>query len=309
MPGAAPSGSARRRPVGCAPCRRRAGWCARPRAVWPPGHRGAGGRTAPGARGRDERRVDRERVGRPLARHPDAHGEQPLALARQGLAHRTVGDDAAVAGEHDEPVDEVDPRAEHVLDDDERRRGGAGGRFPRCRPLRTGHLATLVEPARSSAATASRTSCAEPGSSIAVGSSRRTTDGSSARVPASASRWVCPPGQRRRRGVERQVAESHGGEGRRDDRGHGRRAASPRSPGRTRRPGRPRRRPPRARLLQHEPDRARAVPGATPSTRTAPSSSPRRPSRAARRAPGAGWTCPSPTARRAAPAPRVAGSG
>ena len=44
-----------------------------------------------------------------------------------------------------------------------------------------------------SAATASRTSRAELGSSIAVGSSSSTTDGSSAKVPASARRWVCPP--------------------------------------------------------------------------------------------------------------------
>ena len=57
----------------------------------------------------------------------------------------------------------------------------------RCEPA-DGHPSPEV-----SAATASRTSCAEAASSIAVGSSSSTTDGSRASVPARASRWVCPP--------------------------------------------------------------------------------------------------------------------
>ena len=44
----------------------------------------------------------------------------------QGLADRAVGNDPAVGGQHDEPVHEIDPRSQHMLDDDERggRRAG-----------------------------------------------------------------------------------------------------------------------------------------------------------------------------------------
>ncbi len=89
---------------------------------------GAGGR----GDGGEQPGVDGEGGGRGLVGDPEAHREQHVTLRGQHLLDGAVGDDAAVGGEHDEPVDEGDPRAEDVLDDDERagvvgRQRGDGG--------------------------------------------------------------------------------------------------------------------------------------------------------------------------------------
>ena len=83
-----------------------AGWCARRRTERPPGTWSRRLDTAeprrstvesprqavPGHRGATSAGSTAIGVGRPRPRHPDAHGEQPVALGREGLAHRPVGD-------------------------------------------------------------------------------------------------------------------------------------------------------------------------------------------------------------------------
>ena len=113
------------------------------------------------------------------------------------------------------------------------------------------------------------------GSSIAVGSSsehdrRVERERAGERQPLG-----LPAGQRRRRGVERQVTEADRSRARRRRRPPCRRAASARSPGRTRRRARPRPRPPRhPGSCSTSPTAPGRSPGGTPSTVTAPVSSP-----------------------------------
>ena len=241
--------------------------------------------------GRDEGRVDGDRLGRPLPRHPDAHREQSLALGGQGRADRAVRDDAAVVGEHDEPLDEVDPRSEDVLDDDERRRGVAGGsrspaprRHPAPPAQRWGRASRSVRRGGRPTGRARGSRRAR-----AVGSARPTAPRSGCRGRGRRARR--PPGRRRRHRASQ-------------------RAASRRSPARTRRPARWRPRPPRRPAPAARDRRCRGAPPAR-RRRRAPSrrAHRRRRSRAGRREPAGGWTCPTPRARRAARAPRPGGSG
>ncbi len=53
------------------------------------------------------------------SRPPDARGREGRTLVAQDVVRRAVGEDPAVRSEHDDPVDEVLPHGDPVLDDDE----------------------------------------------------------------------------------------------------------------------------------------------------------------------------------------------
>ena len=197
------------------------------------GHEGRGGASGPRC---DERGVDGHRLGRALPRHPHAHREQPLPLGLQGGAHRAVGDDPTVVGQDDEPLDEVDPRPEHVLHDDHGRRSRAG------RQGRDGiaHLLGRLG--------------VEHGRGLVEQDHRRVES----ERPGQGKPLGLTPGQRRRGGVEREVTQTDGGERGGDDAGDGRgrhphvlRPEGHVTPDR-------RRHDPGAGLLEHQPDGARA---------------------------------------------------
>ena len=199
---------------------------------------------------RHEGRVDRDRLGRPRARYPDAHRQQAVPLRRERLAHGPVGDDPAVGGEHDEPVDQVDPRTEHVLHHDQRRRGMARGWFRGVRHRPLGIPGPRSAPRRRRAPPAPRPGRASPSARPGAPPTGRAPGSPRARAAGSA-----------RRTARRSGCRATGRPGRRPraprrPRPPWRHAASARSPGRTprrarRRPRRPRHRVPAAPARPH----------------------------------------------------------
>ena len=216
--------------------------------------RAAEGGVPRGRRGRDQGRVDGHRCRRPLPRHPDPHGEQPLALGGEGGADGAVRDDAAVVGEHDEPLDEVDPRTEDVLDDDERRRGRSRGRRTsvgcRHRPPLAGRQG------RDGIPDLLRGGRVEHRGRLVEQDDRRVER----QRPGERQPLRLPTRQRRGGGVEGEGAETDRRQGRGDDAGHvGARHPDVLRPERHVPPD-GRRDDPGARLLEHEPHGAGALP-------------------------------------------------
>ena len=94
-------------------------------------------RGAPETPARGEPQV--ERLGLIDSRHPDPLGRKAFPVRSEHCGGRAVGDDGAPGVEDDEPVDEVDPAGQSVLDDDEREAAAAvtSSTRPRtCRPSR-----------------------------------------------------------------------------------------------------------------------------------------------------------------------------
>ena len=114
---------------------------------------------------------ERRRVGR-RAGHPDAHGESRSRSRARTSRTGPSATSTPSAARTTQPVDEVDPRSEHVLDDDGRDRVCRERDLPRPCP----HLGSV---AAGRASPSARRAARRPGRS--------------ARAPARASRWVSPP--------------------------------------------------------------------------------------------------------------------